>query len=289
MVEQMNEQELLDRFEAFRPELLTYLIEATACALGRIGAMPKEHKGLRRGDWASWVEAAAPALGIRPGRFLEAYRRNQDQSVRYALAVDPVAAAALALIEVRAAWSGEASSLHTELEAKVREQHSGRIPLGWPSLTHHFVSRLRRLAPMLRRVGVEIEQTRDPKTDRSTIRLSNVSSRPAKEARKSASGASGASESPWAEDRSEAPEAHPRHSVAPPCQSKAARLNGADPDAVVDQVVAGARCGFCGCVIDGQAAEQIGERWYHSEACAGEHRKKAPAKKSRIKRRRAAQ
>ena len=178
LAEQLNEQELLDRFEAFRPELLTYLLEATACALGRIGAMPKEHEGLRRGDWASWVEAAAPALGIRPGRFLEAYRRNQDQSVRYALAVDPVAAAVLALVEVRAAWSGEASSLHTELEAKAREQHSGRIPLGWPSLTHHLVSRLRRLAPMLRRIGVEVEQTRDPKTDRSVIRLSNVSSRP---------------------------------------------------------------------------------------------------------------
>ena len=206
LAEQLNEQELLDRFEAFRPDLLTYLLEATACALRRIGEMPKEHEGLRRGDWASWVEAAAPALGIRPGRFLEAYRRNQDQSVRYALAVDPVAAAVLALIEVRAAWSGEASSLHVELEAKAREQHSGRIPLGWPSLTHHLVSRLRRLAPMLRRVGVEVEQTRDPKTDRSIIRLSSVSSRPKNKARKSASGASGASESPWAEDRSEAPD-----------------------------------------------------------------------------------
>ena len=292
LAEQLNEQELLDRFEAFRPELLTFLIDAVACALGRVGAMPKEHKGLRRGDWASWVEAAAPALGIRAGRFLESYRRNRDQSVCYALAVDPVAAAVLAFLEVRAAWSGEASALHTELEGKAREQHSGRIPLGWPSLTHHLVSRLRRLAPMLRRVGVQVEQTRDPKTDRSIIRLSNVSSRPRKEARNSASGAS---ESPWSEDRPEAPEAHSRPSAAAPRASKssgdgAARPNGADPDSVVDQVVSGEICRFCGCAINGQAAEQIDGWWYHSEACAAEHRQKAPPepRKSRIKRGRAA-
>jgi hypothetical protein len=66
----------------------------------------------------------------------------------------------------------------------------------------------------------------------------------------------------------------------------------ADPDAVVGEVTAGARCAFCGCAINGEAAEQIGVKWYHAEACAAEHRKShpeapsppEPKKRSRIKR-----
>ena len=69
-----------------------------------------------------------------------------------------------------------------------------------------------------------------------------------------------------------------------------ARPDGADLDAVLDQVASGERCRFCGCALDGQTAEQIDGQWYHSEACATEHRQKAPPepRKSRIKRGRAA-
>jgi hypothetical protein len=68
----MREQVLLDQFEAFRPQLLHYLIQAVSCALRRRANMVDTHDGLRRGDWCAWVEAAAPALGLREGRFTEA-------------------------------------------------------------------------------------------------------------------------------------------------------------------------------------------------------------------------
>jgi hypothetical protein len=72
----------------------------------------------------------------------------------------------------------------------------------------------------------------------------------------------------------------------------ATQPNGAGPDEVADQVLASERCAFCGCALNGEAAEQIGRRWYHAEACAAEHRKNhpeappppAPKKRSRIKR-----
>jgi hypothetical protein len=68
---------------------------------------------------------------------------------------------------------------------------------------------------------------------------------------------------------------------------------------VVEEIQAGTRCGFCACLINGEAAEQIGAKWFHADACAAEHRKKtdpAPSplssppvkKKSRIRRGRSA-
>jgi hypothetical protein len=172
----MNERALKARFAAFYPKLLWFLIDATACALRRLGDMPEEHEGLRRGDWCTWVEAAAPALGLEDGAFTAAYQRNQDQAVKSALELDPVAAAVLKVMDGRAVFEGMASVLHAELEVACKAQHSGRLPLGWPSLTHHLVGRLRRVAPLLRRAGIEFEQ--DHVRTGSKIRLTSRGSAP---------------------------------------------------------------------------------------------------------------
>ncbi len=154
----VREQVLLARFEAFRPQFLWYLIEAAACALGRLAGMDHSHDGLRRGDFVAWVEAASPALGLRQGRFTEAYSRNQDQGVLLALEADPVARALLAYMDGRTTVEMSASLLLSELAPIARKHHGGQLPVGWPSLAHHFSGRLRRLAPQLRRVDCEIEQ-----------------------------------------------------------------------------------------------------------------------------------
>jgi hypothetical protein len=154
----VREQVLLDQFEAFRPQLLCYLLEAASCALRRFPEMVDTHDGLRRGDWCAWVEAAAPALGFEGDAFTEAYRTNQTQAVRAALELDTVSAALLKFMERERSFEGTITSLHSTLEPIARKQHSGRLPLDWPSMSHHFSGRLRRLAPMLRRVKVEVEQ-----------------------------------------------------------------------------------------------------------------------------------
>jgi hypothetical protein len=158
LAEKVREQVLLDQFEAFRPQLLTYLIEAASCALRRFPEMVDTHDGLRRGDWCAWVEAAAPALGFKDEAFTKAYRTNQNQAVRAALELDTVAFALLKFMEKGHEFNGSVTSLHSTLEPIARKQHSGRLPLDWPSMSHHFSGRLRRLAPMLRRVKVEVEQ-----------------------------------------------------------------------------------------------------------------------------------
>jgi hypothetical protein len=187
----IREQVMRDQFEAFRPALLAYLIEAAACALRRYGAMIETHDGLRRGDWCAWVEAAAPALGLREGAFAEAYRRNQDQAVRMGLELDPVGAAILDYMAARHVIETRMTDLHAELEAAVRRQHSGRLRMGWPSMVHHFSGRLRRLAPMLRRVGIEFEQDLDPAARRSMVSLINAHNAPRPDLKNSGFGAFG--------------------------------------------------------------------------------------------------
>ena len=167
-----REQLLLNEFEAFRPQLLCYLIEAASCALRRFGEMVDDHDGLRRGDWAAWVEAAAPALGLPQGAFSAAYRRNQDQAVWMALELDTVGSAVLAHMADKHEIEIGTTLLHRTLEEQARRQHSGRLPLDWPTLTHHFSGRLRRLAPMLRRAEIGLEQARDG-VGRGVVRLVN--------------------------------------------------------------------------------------------------------------------
>jgi hypothetical protein len=114
----------------------------------------------------------APALGLKPGAFTAAYRRNQDQAVRSALELDAVAAAAFAYMQNKAEVEIGATPLHAALEVIARKQHAGRLPIDWPSMAHNFSGRLRRLAPMLRRVGIEVAHRHG--MSGSMIRLANL-------------------------------------------------------------------------------------------------------------------
>jgi hypothetical protein len=290
MPRKITEQVLLDEFDAFRPALLNYLIEAASCALRRYPEMATTHDGLRRGDWARWVEAAAPALGLPEGAFLTAYLRNQEQAVRLALELDSVAAAVLEYMRDKREVEVTATQLHSALETIARSQHSGRLPLDWPSMTHHFSGRLRRVSPGLRRVGIEVVNRHGMVG--SILRLTNL---PHAQRTSYPGSASSASSAPGNGEAHDAHDAHDADFAGPDGRAREASHPGNGLDQTVDEVLAGTRCGFCACLINGEAAEQIGDRWFHSDACASEHGKKAepapsplssppPPKKSRVRR-----
>ena len=58
-----------------------------------------------------------------------------------ALELDPVAAAVLAFMESKAEIEIGVTLLHSALEQIARKQHTGRLPLDWPSMAHHFSGR----------------------------------------------------------------------------------------------------------------------------------------------------
>lgn len=148
----------LDRaFQDIRPGVLGVLLDAVSTALKRlptttIADLP------RMADFAVWSEAAAPAFGWKPGAFLAAYGRNREAANAVALESSPVADAVRAFIygQPDGRWSGTASEL-LDLLTTGTAFGGPSSQRGWPKAAHVLTGQLKRLAPNLRSVGIEVE------------------------------------------------------------------------------------------------------------------------------------
>ena len=124
----------------------------------------------RLADLVVWLSAREPGLGWTPGAFQDAYRANREDGIELALSADPVAQAVRRFADRKASWEGTATQLLDKVnrfvEWSVRQQ--GR----WPRAAHTLSNRLRRLAPGLRAVGVNIIlDRRDPSKNRDRLIL----------------------------------------------------------------------------------------------------------------------
>jgi hypothetical protein len=64
-----------------------------------------------------------------------------------------------ALMMDKVSWTGTASLLLDTLGLLITETQ--RRSKAWPSLPHHLTGRLRRIAPVLRKIGIEVAFSRD--------------------------------------------------------------------------------------------------------------------------------
>lgn len=141
-------------FEALNSRLLGCLMDAVSCALRNRDTV-KLARLPRMADAAIWAEAAAPALGLAPGEFLEAYERNRTAANEVALDGSPWASVLSELLAASdGVWSGTAGAL---LNALTSRRGEGRAPRGWPESPRGMSAALRRLAPNLRAIGVDVE------------------------------------------------------------------------------------------------------------------------------------
>src|SRR5262249_31369897 len=144
------------------PGILAGLLDAVACSLRRKDEVQLDRKP-RLLDFARWVEAAAPALGLKPGEFLSAYVANREGASAVALESSPFALAVRDLVEQRGEWSGSA----TDLLARVTTDERKRLH-GWPPNPRKVASVLRTFVPSLRANGIEVlDDGQDPKSRRS--------------------------------------------------------------------------------------------------------------------------
>jgi hypothetical protein len=147
-----SELEFWSAFEAARPAILGALLDAVVVALRRLtdtclGRSP------RMADFARWVVAAEPALPWSQGAFLAAYSGNRAGAIEATLDADPVADAVCALVAGEP-WKGRASELMPRL-AQGMPEHVLRSH-DWPKDATRLSGRLRRLAPALRKVGIDV-------------------------------------------------------------------------------------------------------------------------------------
>ena len=147
-----TESELLRSFDAARPQILGGLLDAAAAALAnratvRLPRLP------RMADFAVWATAAEHALGWEPGAFMAAYDSSRLDAANIALEASPLWPA------LERCADGEART-YSDLLALL-EEHAGEQATrqkGWPKGPRILSGMLKRLAPELRKGGIDIER-----------------------------------------------------------------------------------------------------------------------------------
>jgi hypothetical protein len=153
-----DEAALWAEFDRVCPRVLGALLYAVSVALANAHrvALPSLP---RMADAAKWVAAAESALAIPAGGFLAALASNREEAVLQGLDADPVASAVQALLATQESWQGTATELLDVLSAEVPEAIlRGRGT--WPSTPSALGDRLKRVTPILRHVGIEVEARR---------------------------------------------------------------------------------------------------------------------------------
>jgi len=151
-----TEAELWEEFERERAGIFGAMLDAVSCALRNESIVHLEHPP-RMADFAHWVVAAEPALGLQPGEFMMAYVGNREAANDMALEASSVSAGLLGFVEDCEWWEGTASELLSELNSRTSNDEVKK-QLGWPKSPQGLGAILKRLAPNLRAVGINVRR-----------------------------------------------------------------------------------------------------------------------------------
>src|SRR5262249_21555551 len=152
-VKRRDEEELWSAYDAASPQALGGLLDIVMGALRELPSVQLARPP-RMADFARWVVAAEPALRWEAGSILASYRRTRARAtaatLEASLLVDPLRA----LPEERPRFEGRVTDLLRQLRERVDERVL-RDP-DWPKDAIRLSGELRRLAPALRRVGIDV-------------------------------------------------------------------------------------------------------------------------------------
>jgi hypothetical protein len=180
-----DEKTFWQAFEAQQPQILGALLTVVSTALQHISSVQLAQKP-RLADFALWACAAAEACGWTAADFLDAYQGVREAAYDLTLDASPVGPVVRDFAQQHSPWEGTASELLTALETLAQ----GRVPGGgttmqapkagsditkqkaWPKNGRALSNILRRLAPTLRALGMDVNfDGREPHTGRRLIAL----------------------------------------------------------------------------------------------------------------------
>lgn len=167
----LPEKTLNERYDRMRGRVLGAIFEAISGALRNLPNTRVENPP-RMADFANWVTAAEESLGWEPGTFIAAYRRNIEEARLVSLETSPVVSPlrifmARLVMEGETSWQGTATDLLRYLEGYVGDVAKDRTT--WPRNPQSLSNKLRRLAPTLRAIQMEIEFDRSSARDRTRL------------------------------------------------------------------------------------------------------------------------
>ncbi len=111
----------------------------------------------RMADFARWVVACCGDGGGLPwsgADFIEAYRRSIQEAAQQQADLDPVACALRRYMSDLTEWTGTAAELLERLNTLTPDSRDR--PSDWPKSARGMSGRVRRAAPVLRAVGIEV-------------------------------------------------------------------------------------------------------------------------------------
>jgi len=163
----LAESDFWREFNAARPALFGALCGAAAAALAAPPA-PRDVALPRLADFAVWASRAAPSFGCTASDFAAVYARGVAE---HSVAAMEASALARPLVRLAVAgdWRGTASDLVYAVETSAGR--AGARTAGWPRSPTQFAGCVRRLAPSLRAIGINVAFEREPGTGRRLISL----------------------------------------------------------------------------------------------------------------------
>jgi hypothetical protein len=188
-----DEKVFWEEFEQVRPQIFGALLDIVSTALQHLPTTTLSRKP-RMADFALWSCAAAEACGWTAQDFLDAYQGVRDEVHDLTLEASPVGPLVRDFAHQHNPWVGTASELLTALETLA---HGGVTTGGvatpppqtgagvtmqapkagsdvtkhksWPKNGQVLSGAIRRLAPTLRALGVDVIFARDPNQKRRRI------------------------------------------------------------------------------------------------------------------------
>lgn len=149
-----TESDLYGAFDRAKPRILGALLDAVSAAIRNLAKVQIDRLP-RMADFGQWACAAAPALGADQEAFLSAYSGNRENVNQTAIESSIIAEPLLLFLEGKDGWEGTATKLKIDVEDTSPEKivkHKA-----WPKRPHTFSGELRRIAPNLRRMGIDID------------------------------------------------------------------------------------------------------------------------------------
>jgi ABC-type oligopeptide transport system ATPase subunit len=169
--ERLDEEEIWLKFDNAKPRILGALLSGVSHAL-RNRATVKLARKPRMADFALWSSAAEDGLGLAKGSFIKTYEGNREAAHEVALDASPA-------IEIREyvesltdpEWQGRAKELLDSLNLMLKGKNIDPLTKrNWPQAANKLTEALRRIAPNLRAVGIEVNCDRSKKGSKITIK-----------------------------------------------------------------------------------------------------------------------
>jgi len=150
-----TEVDLWREFREAHPRILGSLLDAVSIGLRRLPDVRQDTQ--RMADFATWGIAVEPSFGVEPGTFMAAYSGKRDASDALAVEMSPVGPSLRKFVADKRSWKGDAKTLLHELSTRGYSDFETRERVDWPRTPKGMSEALRRVAPNLRAIGVDVE------------------------------------------------------------------------------------------------------------------------------------